>query len=80
MSLLCVPEASASDNTEFLETEQISEVELGVAAERNSCLLLLVLGDFSEHPVNYLSREPASTLRCIALLEGSCCICTTRAL
>jgi hypothetical protein len=27
-----------------------------------------------------LSKEPASGLRCIALLEGSCCISTARAL
>ncbi len=64
---ICVGQAG------FLEAEWISEAELGVAAERDWCLLLLVLGDFSEHPANCLSSEPASALRCITLrLEGSC--------
>ncbi len=73
--MLHVPEASAPDDVGFLKAERISEVTLGVAVERDSCLLLFVLGDSSKHPANYLSREPASALRCITLrLEGSCCI------
>jgi hypothetical protein len=61
-----VLEASVSNGAGFLAAKQGIEVE-PVVAEAIVYSLLLVLVDFSKHPANFLSREPASPLQCITL-------------
>jgi hypothetical protein len=68
-SLPCLPEASAGDGAGFLEAKQRVEVEIVAAVVMVSCLLL-VLGDFSKHPANFLSKEPAIAPQCITFRLG----------